>query len=230
MVHHLGCIPFDEAWRLQETWADEIAREVRPPTLLLLEHPHTFTFGRRGKTENLLWDQNELKRRGVAVHWIDRGGDITYHGPGQLVGYPLLPLSPIHPVSPSSPSLPIPKADYLGYLRKLEDVLIISLQRMDIEASRIEGLTGVWIPERQAKIAAIGIKVDARGVSRHGFALNVNPDMSYWEGIVACGLKDYAITSLADLLDKVPPMQSVMDAVQTAFGEIFGYKMVLANS
>ncbi len=94
-VHDLGLMDYQPAWDLQNRLAAEIARSERPPTLLLLEHPHTYTFGRRGQAENLLWDENQLKARGVSVHWVDRGGDVTYHGPGQLVGYPLVPLGQI---------------------------------------------------------------------------------------------------------------------------------------
>ena len=241
LVHKLGVIDYAEAWRLQDRLAGEIAAGKRPPTLLLLEHPHTYTFGRSGRAENLLWDEAELARRGVAVHWVDRGGDVTYHGPGQLVGYPLLPLAPggLH-VEPGSSSPHIPKADYVGYLRTLEEALIVALASLGAAGGQVPGLTGVWVqpdvwsrcprctPEqrrRPAKIAAIGVKVDARGISRHGFALNVNPDMDYWEGIVGCGLAGYPIASLADLLDPPPSVEQAIRAVVAGFGEVFGYKM-----
>jgi lipoyl(octanoyl) transferase len=240
-VLQLGIVPYEEAWRLQEKLAAEIAAEERPATLLLLEHPHTYTFGRRGKPENLLWDEAERARRGIEVHWVDRGGDVTYHGPGQLVGYPLLSLAPGGLSASRTNSNPrLPQADYVGYVRRLEQTLIITLAQLGLAAGQIEGLTGVWVqpdalshcqacpPEmrvKPAKVAAIGVKVNARGVSMHGFALNVNPDMDYWQGIVGCGLKDYAVASLAQLLDPPPDMDTVMKAVITAFGDVFGYRM-----
>ena len=223
LVHWLETIDYEQAWRLQEALAGEIGGGDRPPTLLLLEHPHTFTFGRRGQAENLLWDADQLSQRGVRVHWVDRGGDVTYHGPGQLVGYPLLPLAsggmsaqPGHP----------PQIDYIGYLRWLEAMLIEALRELGVAGERLPGLTGVWAQPGSAKLASIGVKVDARGVSRHGFALNVDQDMRYWEGIVACGIRDYASTSLTGLLDPIPTMDQVVQAVTHAFGETFGYEMV----
>ncbi len=240
-VLDLGLIEYESAWKLQDEYAAEIAAGTRPPTLLLLEHPHTFTFGRRGRPENLLWPPGELKRRGVSVHWVDRGGDVTYHGPGQLVGYPLIPLTPIsYPSNPltSNPypaSSHIPDADYVGYVRRLEETLIAALARLGVAAGQRSGLSGVWIqadawsrcrrcrPEdraRPAKIASIGVKVDAKGVTCHGFALNVNPDMEYWDGIVACGLSEPA-AALSDLLDPVPAMERVKAEAAAAFREFF---------
>lgn len=243
IVHRLGLVPYEQAWRLQDTLVGAIAAGEKPPTLLLLEHPHTYTFGRRGKIENLLWDEAELRRRCINVHWVDRGGDVTYHGPGQLVGYPLLPLAPggMFPKTdaagdPSS-SARIPQVDYIGYLRKLERTLVQALFDMGVASKQVEGLTGVWLEselgttqyelcKELTKIAAIGVKVDAKGISRHGFALNVNPDMTYWEGIVGCGLHEYREASLAELIDPALNMQQTMDRVVSAFGETFGYLMV----
>lgn len=241
-VHHLGLVPYDEAWQLQGQLAKEIAAGSRPATLLLLEHPHTFTFGRSGHPQNLLWDQAELTRRNIRVHWVDRGGDVTYHGPGQLVGYPLLPLGrPGMQVSLENDTARLPQPDYIDYLRRLEEVLILALSRLGVKGERLSGLTGVWVsPDnlhrdkaadrgtngRPAKIAAIGVKVDARGVTRHGFALNVNPDMSYWQGIVGCGLADYPVTSLRNLLPDTPAMEEMAQHVIQAFGEVFNYRMV----
>lgn len=227
-AYWLGTVDYEKAWRLQDDWAAEIARGERPPTLLLLEHPHTYTFGRRGHAENLLWSEQELLKRGVSVHWVDRGGDVTYHGPGQLVGYPLLPLAPDGLSSREFETTGrLPRADFIGYLRKLEEVLIQALAAVGVSAQRLEGLTGVWVrpsPVRPlAKIAAIGIKVDARGISRHGFALNINPDMSYWNGIIGCGLKESSVTSLAELIDPVPSVEQFCDLVLHAFQDVFGY-------
>jgi len=233
-VLDIGLIDYERAWKLQDEYTSQIAAGTRPPTLLLLEHPHTFTFGRKGHAENLLWPPEELERRGVAVHWVDRGGDVTYHGPGQLVGYPLIPLSPIlTPNSyPEETSSRIPNADYVGYIRNIETTLIAALARLGLVTGQLSGLTGVWVqadvwsrcprcrPEdraKPAKVAAIGVKVDARGVTRHGFALNVNPAMEYWDGIVACGLADHPVAALADLLSPVPTMERVKAEVSAAF-------------
>jgi lipoate-protein ligase B len=228
-------MPYVQAWELQERLAAQIGRAERPATLLLLEHPPVYTFGRRGDIQNLLWDEQELARRGVSVLWVDRGGDVTFHGPGQLVGYPLLPLAlgglytgqrDIN----GEASKRLPQADYVGYLRKLEQTLILALGRLGVASVQLPGLTGVWAPSDgrspAAKIAAIGVKVDARGVSRHGFALNVDMDMSYWQGIIGCGLKDHPVTSLAELCSLPPPMEEVIQAVVAAFGEVFDYEMV----
>ena len=199
-VLDLGLIEYEQAWKLQDQYATEIAEGKRAPTLLLLEHPHVYTFGRRGEQKNLLWGEAQLKEKGIAIHWVDRGGDVTYHGPGQLVGYPLLPLIPIRPDRSSQssddrglastqmpnstrhmlrPVRSVPDADYVGYIRKLEKTIITALARLGLVAGQRLGLTGVWIqsdvhsrcrhcsPEdrkKPAKIAAIGVKVDARGV------------------------------------------------------------------
>lgn len=235
VVEDLGLIEYKAAWELQDKYAAEISEGTRPPTLLLLEHPHVYTFGRRGEAENLLWNEAELKNKDVAVHWVDRGGDVTYHGPGQLVGYPLIPLGQVNAENK------IPQADYVGYVRNLEETLIVALARLGVAAGQRSGLTGVWIqadvwsrcprcrPEdrnKPAKIAAIGVKVDVRGISRHGFALNVNPDMSYWDGIVACGLVDEPIVSLEDLLSPLPKMEKVKQEIVAAFGEVFEYQLI----
>jgi lipoate-protein ligase B len=251
LVYRLGLAPYQEAWDLQGNLAGQIARGEQPPTLLLCEHPHTFTFGRRGQASNLLWDAQELARRGVEVHWVDRGGDVTYHGPGQLVGYPLLPLGrpELPSTSPPASSLRIPQADYVGYIRRLEQVIIQTLARFGVASERLAGKTGVWVwPEgippsggplkpglefgsvsQPAKIAAIGVKVDVHGISRHGLALNVDPDMSYWHGIIACGLAEHPSASLAEMLKLTPPLSDVEQALIEAFGEQFNYQMVDAK-
>lgn len=243
-VQDLGLMEYEAAWELQNQCAAEIVQGRRPPTLLLLEHPHVYTFGRRGKQANLLWGAQQLNEKGIAIHWVDRGGDVTYHGPGQLVGYPLIPLTPLPRVEGSRARGEgdgrIPQADYVGYVRRLEKTLIVALARLGLAAGQRPGLTGVWIqadvhsrcprcrPEdrqKPAKIAAIGVKVDARGISRHGFALNVNPQMDYWDGIVACGLQDEPVVSLADLFPEPPPMERVKREVIAAFGDVFACEM-----
>jgi len=226
----LGTIDYQPAWDLQNRLAAEIARGERPPTLLLLEHPHTYTFGRRGQAENLLWDENQLKARGVSVHWVDRGGDVTYHGPGQLVGYPLIPLTPIRPDKFEKPVRF--ETDYIGYVRNLEKMLIVALGRLGLASGQLNGKTGVWVgPEgnrKPAKVAAIGVKVDAQGITRHGFALNVNPDMSYFEGIVPCGISGYPVVSLAEMISP-PGMEAVKREVIRAFKQVFGYETAITG-
>lgn len=236
-VRRLGTIEYEAARQLQERLASEITAGNRPATLLLLEHPHTFTFGRRGKPENLLWDPDQLRRRGAKVFWTDRGGDATYHGPGQLVGYPLLPLGSI------DRNGHLPRADFVGYLRQLEAVLIRAMASLGLATAQRPGLTGVWVQpdvasrcphcppaarQHPSKLASIGVKIDVNGVSRHGFALNVAPDMDYWNGIVPCDLPDSPMISLADLLEPAPSMTAVADVVVEQFGAVFGFSMEAA--
>ena len=181
--------------------------------------------GRRGKVENLLWDAEKLAKNGVAIHWVDRGGDVTYHGPGQLVGYPLIRLE---------------GTDHVGYVRSLEKVVVAALARLGLASGQINGKTGVWVqadiasrcprckPENRqkpAKIAAIGVKVDVNGITRHGFALNVNPNMDYFDGIIPCGIADHSVISLADIFPAPPEMESVKREILRAFGEVFGLEI-----
>ena len=238
----LGLVDYETAWKLQDEYAAEIAEGKRPPTLLLLEHPHVYTFGRKGHAENLLWSEEQLKQKGISTHWVDRGGDVTYHGPGQLVGYPLLPLMPLKPDRSQEESSDLKgdserpvRSDYVGYVRRLEKMLIVAMAQFGIVTGQRSGLAGVWIqadvhsrcprckPEdkqKPAKLAAIGVKVDVRGITRHGFALNVNPDMEYWDGIIACGLSE-PVVSLADLLNPVPSMDDIKEKIKSSFHEVF---------
>jgi lipoate-protein ligase B len=237
-VYQLGLVPYEEAWQLHNRLAAEIGAGTRPATLLLLEHPHTYTFGRSGRIENLLWEEDEIAHKGITVQWVDRGGDVTYHGPGQLVGYPLIPLGTVNlRVESGLDTGHLPQVDYIGYLRRLESILIMALAEFGVKGKQYHSLTGVWVQTHTssglpsdwdrfpAKIAAIGVKVDARGISRHGFSLNVDPDMSFWEGIIGCGLEDYPETCLADLITSAPDMSTISHQVMTAFGEVFGYEM-----
>ncbi len=220
----LGRLDYQAAWDLQLALAGEIAAGTCADTLLLLEHPHTYTIGRRGGWEHVLWDEDERNRRGVRTFEVDRGGDVTYHGPGQLVGYPLMALA-----APGWQGDRLPQADYVGYLRRLERALIQALARLGVQAGTREGLTGVWVDlpsgGEPAKLASIGVKVDARGISRHGFALNVSPDMDYWNGIVACGLDGVRMIALSELLEPVPAMDVVAHSIGQAFGQVFEREM-----
>ncbi|MBI4336652.1 MAG: lipoyl(octanoyl) transferase LipB [Chloroflexi bacterium] len=177
-----------------------------PDTLLLLEHPHVVTLGRRGKEADLLLPREELARLGMAVHEADRGGEVTYHGPGQLVGYVILHLRQWG-------------GGPLRFVRTLEDVLIDVVGGFGVPAERVPGLTGVWVGDR--KIAAIGVRVSG-GVTSHGFALNVNTDLRYFDSIVPCGIRDKGVTSLAQELGREVDMAGVQEAVAAAFGRCFG--------
>ena len=219
-VQCLGSVPYQKAWDYQNYLAAEIAAGRAAETLLLLEHPHTYTLGRRGLVDNLLWSEAAQAERGVAVFWVDRGGGITYHGPGQLVGYPILQLAPVCNLSGR-----LPQADFVGFIRQLEEVLIRTLQHFEIEGYRVADKTGVWVKspggEGFEKIASIGVKVDAKGISRHGFALNVQPDMDYWEGIVPCGLTEVVMTSMVGCKNRPIAMRAVQEAMSDAFGVVF---------
>jgi lipoyl(octanoyl) transferase len=231
----LGLVEYEIAWQMQISLAAEIAAGRRPPTLLLLEHPHTYTIGPRGNPANLLWDPAECSRKNISIYHVDRGGDITYHGPGQLVGYPLFPLKKPGAVPESGVVI-----DSVGYIRNLEKALIFTLARFGLVAGTRKGLTGVWIPADvrarclrcdpaektdPAKIASIGVRVDAHGITRHGFALNVIPNMNYWQGIVPCGIGGVVMTSMAELLDPCPSMMDVMVQTVQVFEEVFSYEM-----
>ena len=237
-AHWLGQVSFKSAWKLQQDFACQIAAGERPETLLLLQHPHTYTFGRRGDAGNLLWDDATLHEKGVEVHWTDRGGDVTYHGPGQLVGYPLIKLGRV------DLSQRIPQVDYIQYLRRLEEVIINSLADLGLASGQIPGMTGVWVqpdvasrcpqcpPDAKkspSKIASIGVKVNADGISQHGFALNIDPDMDYWEGIVACDLPDHPSVSLADLLVHPPTQDAVIDTLLRNFESVFNVRLELSE-
>jgi lipoyl(octanoyl) transferase len=213
-VLRLGTMPYLEAWALQKQMAEARGRDEIPDTLLFVEHPHVYTLGSAGQESNLVWSEEERRANGVELHRVDRGGDVTYHGPGQLVGYPILKLPR------GSDGL---HADVIAYIRSIETVLIRALDQYGVRAFPIAGLTGVWVGDPSAtpaKIAAVGVKVTTRAVTLHGFALNINPDLRYFAGIIPCGISDKPVTSLAQQLGATPPMDGVIDAVAAAFAEI----------
>lgn len=194
----LGEIAYREALDLQLSFLDRRADRRIPDTLLLLTHPHVYTLGRAGDDANLLVPRETLSREGIPVERVGRGGDITYHGPGQLVGYPIFRME---------------KPDVHRFVRSIEASLIDALRALRVEARRIEGLTGVWSGER--KIASIGVGI-RKWVTYHGFALNVTTDLSYFRRIHLCGLKGREATSIAEVMGNAPPMEAVREAVASA--------------
>ncbi|MCI0397045.1 MAG: lipoyl(octanoyl) transferase LipB [Chloroflexi bacterium] len=218
-VAWLGQVEYGLAWERQKALAaGRAAAPDLPDRLLLLEHPHTYTLGRRGRLEHLLLDEAELARLGIALYQADRGGDITYHGPGQLVGYPILDLKRLH----RERGLPHP--DLHLYLRELEEVIIQTLAGFGLAGVRYRPYTEVCVEPAAGprKIAAIGVKVTSRGITYHGFALNVAPDLAYFEGIVPCGIHEYGVTSLAALTGRPPAVSDVLPALVAAFGQVLG--------
>lgn len=218
-VWQLGRMSYQKAWDLQARLVDERSRNAAPDRLLLVEHPHTYTLGSAGHDEYVLLSEEERRQRGITVFHIDRGGDVTYHGPGQLVGYPILKLLR------ASERI---KFDVRAYLRNLETVIIRTLADFDITAKPIPGLTGVWVdgPDGEAKICAIGVKINVKAVTKHGFALNINTDMTYFEGIIPCGIHDRGVTSMAQLLDGPVDAGAVTERLIAHFGDVFGFEMV----
>lgn len=202
----LGIVTYLDAWDLQRQLVSRIAASEEPETLLLLEHPPTYTLGRSGGRDHLLVDERELAARGAVLVESDRGGDITYHGPGQIVGYPLLDLRKRT------------GGDVHRYLRLLEEVLISVLASYGLEGEREPPYTGVWCDG--AKVAAIGVKV-SRGVTMHGFALNVGTDLSYYDSIVPCGIRGRQVTSMQHLLGRSVSTTDVLEHVERCFLERF---------
>jgi lipoate-protein ligase B len=182
-VVRLGVTDYMEGWELQKRLAEQVKEDSTAGWLLLLEHPHTYTFGRAGNAENLRLTEQELAEIGAKVYWIDRGGDVTYHGPGQLVGYPIVDLHRWN----EGPR---------WFVAALEAALIEALGVFGVRAETVEGRPGVWAGDE--KLAAIGLHI-SQGVTTHGFALNVDPDLSYFDHIVSCGLHDASVTSVAAL-------------------------------
>lgn len=206
-VYKLGIVNYKKALELQLSLLNKIKRGEVGDTLLLLQHPPTFTVGRRGKREHLLKNHEELKDKGMHVEIVGRGGDITYHGPGQLVGYPILDLNN-H------------KYDIRLFLRNIEEVIIDALSDFDITGERKKEYTGVWV--RDEKIASIGIGVK-KWTTYHGFALNVNTDLSYFDIIVPCGIPGIKMTSIRELSGnkKDIGMSEVKESIIGAFSRVF---------
>ncbi len=203
---YLGNKSYGDSYRLQkEAVARRIHGEIND-TLYLLEHHHCITIGKMGSRKNLLISDEEAVRRGIEVYETDRGGDITYHGPGQLVGYPIIQLQ-------------TRRKDVKWYLEMLEQTIIMTLSEFGIQGKRIDGLTGVWVEDR--KIASIGVRVE-KWITSHGFALNVNTDLSYFKLIVPCGIKDKDVTSMEKELSLQIDLQEIVKVYIQSFSRIFG--------
>ena len=201
IIHDLGQRPYQEVWDYQkEIQAKRIAGEIED-TFLMVEHEPVYTLGKNANENHLLQSRDQS----VDVFNIERGGDITFHGPGQLVGYPILDLSNY-------------KKSVSWYMRTLEQIIIDTVSEFGIEAKRIEGLAGVWVGDE--KIAALGVRI-RRWVTMHGFSINVNTDLTFYDGIIPCGIFDHGITSMEQLLCRPQDMEKVKKVVRSKFGYYF---------
>ena len=214
---NLESIPYADALALQHRVVEARKRGALNDTLLLLEHPPTFTLGRNAKDENILVSREYLRQLGIEVFRVERGGDVTYHGPGQLVGYPILDLHNF-------------RMDVGWFVRSMEEMLILALSDFGIRGKRIEKLIGVWIEQTsptqpEAKLVQIGARIE-QWVTYHGFALNVDPNLAHFDLIVPCGISDKAVTSMARVLNRQVDPGAVRERVAARFAEVFGAELV----
>jgi lipoyl(octanoyl) transferase len=218
LIVDLDLISYTDAFALQQRVVATRKRHAIDHVLLLCQHPHVLTLGRNGKRENLLASDHVLRQKGVEFHATNRGGDITYHGPGQIVGYPILDLSGI-------------KQDVHWYVRTLEEVMIRASADFRITAYRIAGKTGIWVDTvpHEEKLAAIGVHI-SRWVTSHGFAYNVATDLRYFDLIVPCGIAERKATSLEKLLDRAVPLDEVKPRLIQHFAELFGLHPLALSS
>jgi lipoyl(octanoyl) transferase len=208
-VERLGTVPYRPTWELQDELAEQRRERRIGDRLLLLEHFPVYTIGRGGDETNLLASSDRLRELGAEFVRIDRGGDITFHGPGQLVAYPIVELrDPL---------------DLRRYVRSLEAAIVETAAAFGVTANRVDGLTGVWV-EGQRKLAAIGVRV-RRGVTTHGLALNVNTKLTWFDEMIPCGIRDKDVTSLARELGHPLPMDAVEDAIAAALARAFGLRV-----
>ena len=207
-VLNLGLLDYGRAWALQKTLVNLVHRGDISDVLVLVEHPHVYTLGRRGRRSDIFLNDGELTRLGVEVHQVDRGGEVTYHGPGQLVAYPILKLrgwgGPVK------------------YVRSLEETLIRTLADFGISGHTVEGRPGLWVGEK--KIAFVGVGISG-GVTRHGIALNVSPNLTFFDHIVPCGIPHLAVTSMAELLGRPLTVDEVGRSLARNFGQVTGLDM-----
>jgi len=210
-VRDLGRLGYDEALRVQQDAVEKRKQGLIPDQLLMVEHPHVITLGRNGHLENLLANEEVLRRAGIAFHHTDRGGDITYHGPGQIVGYPIFDLREW-------------KRDVVAFVRALEQAIMDALAEFEIEATRVADCTGVWVEGK--KVAAIGVHI-SRWVTSHGFALNHTTDLSYFQYIVPCGITK-PVTSMREL-GSAADRETVTAALARNFSKIFKFETFSTN-
>ncbi len=213
-VHYLGRLPYEEAWALQRDLVDRRKSGDIEDTLLLLEHDPVVTLGRDGRQDNLRRDETELKASGIQLVESDRGGDVTFHGPGQVVGYPIIDLRP-------------DCKDVRRYVRYLEQTMMHTLAEYGLTAGRLEGAPGVWLSEPDRKIGAIGARI-SRWVTHHGFALNVNTDLRYFDVIVPCGIADKGVTSMERELNTRVSMIEVMERLGHHLATLMDRRLVTA--
>jgi lipoyl(octanoyl) transferase len=211
----LGLVPYGEALGIQDDLVQRRRASQIADQLLLLQHPHVITLGTSSHTDNVLIDASERALLGIELYDTGRGGDVTYHGPGQLVGYPILDLKP-------------DRCDLHGYVRDIEESLIRALAEFDINASRKSGLTGVWVQEE--KIAAIGVRVSSGWITSHGFALNINTDLAFFDAIVPCGIKTRGVTSMTRLLGHVIDIETIERSVARHFAQVFARELLFVES
>jgi len=209
-VRRLGTVDYQEALSMQEALVAKRRRGEVPDLLLLLEHPHVITLGTGADRGHVLADDAERRLLGIELFETGRGGDVTYHGPGQLVGYPILDLKP-------------DRKDLHRYLRTLEEALIRALSSLGVPARRSDGLTGVWTD--RGKIAAIGVRVSSGWITSHGFALNVRTDLRYFGTIVPCGIRGEGVTSLEHELGRAVSPEEAQDAVSLSFADVFDHRL-----
>lgn len=220
--HSLGVIDYKECWDFQETLFNEILKQKREEKtnivnhLIFCEHPHVYTLGKSGSEDNMLINYIQLQAKNATFHKINRGGDITYHGPGQLVGYPILNLTAF-------------EVGIKDYIFKIEEAIIIALKHFNVEATRLDGAIGVWLdvdnPKKVRKICAIGVRT-SHWVSMHGFAFNINTDLDYFNHINPCGFTDKAVTSLEKELGYKQDFEAVSSVVKQSLAEVFGFEFV----
>jgi lipoyl(octanoyl) transferase len=214
-VRQLGLVPYADALELQTQLVGERRAGSIADQLLLLEHPHVITLGTSASNNHILLSDDERALLGIELFETGRGGDVTYHGPGQLVGYPIFDLKP-------------DRCDLHRYVRDIEQALIIALADFGLSCHRKDGLTGVWY--EQEKIAAIGVRVSSGWITSHGFALNVNTNLQFFDAIIPCGIRDHGVTSMQRALGREVSMTDVMSSVVHGFEEVFDYSTAAVSS